>query len=136
MGFHRRRGQDHCCGQQGRKRLRVLEGTTHHALVFEDDLCVGWCQFGTPDELPRIKNQRDYEKTREGDIPDWRITCFYVRRGHRRQGVSETALTGALEMIAAAGGGRVEGYPEPADAVPAGFLFHGALTTFEARFRA
>src|SRR5690606_15465990 len=76
-------------------------------------------------------NQRDYEKTREGDLPDWRITCFYVRRGHRRQGVSETALTGALEMIAAAGGGRVEGYPEPADAVPAGFLFHGALTTFK-----
>lgn len=29
------------------------------------------------------------------------------------------------------GGGRVEGYPEPADAVPAGFLFHGALSTFE-----
>lgn len=26
----------------------------------------------------------------------------------------------------------MEGYPEPADAVPAGFLFHGALSTFEA----
>lgn len=132
MGFHPEGvGKTTAAVNKERKRLRVLEGTTHHALVFEDDLCVGWCQFGTPDELPRIKNQRDYEKTREGDLPDWRVTCFYVRRGHRRQGVSETALTGALEMIAAAGGGRVEGYPEPADAVPAGFLFHGALTTFE-----
>lgn len=114
-----------------RKRLRVVQGTTHHALVFEDDLCVGWCQFGTPEELPRIKNQKEYEKTREGELPDWRITCFYVRRGHRRRGVSEQALAGALEMISASGGGVVEGYPEPAGAVPAGFLFHGALTTFE-----
>nr|PZN32948.1 MAG: GNAT family N-acetyltransferase [Actinomycetota bacterium] len=114
-----------------RKRLRVVSGTTHHALVFEDDLCIGWCQFGTPEELPRIKNHKEYERTRVGDLPDWRITCFYVRRGHRRQGVSAQALAGALELIAAMGGGRVEGYPEPADAVPAGFLFHGALSTFE-----
>ena len=29
------------------------------------------------------------------------------------------------------GGGVVEGYPEPAGAVPAGFLFNGALSTYE-----
>src|SRR5690606_665236 len=46
-------------------------------------------------------------------------------------GVTRQALEGALEMIAGYGGGVVEGYPEPADAVPAGFLFHGALSTFE-----
>jgi hypothetical protein len=34
-------------------------------------------------------------------------------------------------MIAALGGGRVEGYPEPAGAVPAGFLYNGALSTYE-----
>src|SRR5690606_13388667 len=65
------------------------------------------------------------------ELPDWRIACFYVRRGYRRQGVSRQALEGALEMIAGYSGGVVEGYPEPADAVPAGFLFHGALSTFE-----
>jgi hypothetical protein len=29
------------------------------------------------------------------------------------------------------GGGTVEGHPEAADAVSAGFLFHGALSTYE-----
>ena len=29
------------------------------------------------------------------------------------------------------GGGTVEGYPEDAASVPAGFLFHGALSTYE-----
>ncbi len=41
------------------------------------------------------------------------------------------ALAGALELIARLGGGKVEGYPEGAGSVPAGFLFNGALSTYE-----
>jgi GNAT superfamily N-acetyltransferase len=40
--------------------------------------------------------------------PDWRITCFFVDKHHRRQGVSSAALGGALELIAGLGGGTVE----------------------------
>lgn len=115
---------------RARKLERVQEGSTHHALVFDDDLCIGWCQFGSPEELPRIKSRAMYEKTMNRS-PDWRIGCFYVRKGHRRRGVSATALSGALDLIAARGGGVVEGYPEPAGAVPAGFLYNGALSTYE-----
>ena len=113
-----------------RKLARVQGGRTHAALVFEDDSCVGWCQFGSPEELPRIKSRAAYDKTAIV-LPDWRITCFYVAKGHRRQGVSADALLGALDLIAGLGGGVVEGYPEPAGSVPAGFLFNGALSTFE-----
>jgi len=63
--------------------------------------------------------------------PDWRIGCFFVGKGLRRRGVASTALAGALELIAALGGGTVEGYPEDAGSVPAGFLFNGALSTYE-----
>ena len=63
--------------------------------------------------------------------PDWRITCHFVGKGHRRQGVASAALEGALELIAGLGGGTVEGYPEDAGSVPAGFLFNGALSTYE-----
>ena len=114
-----------------RKRTRVLAGTTHAALVFEGALCVGWCQYGPASEIVHIKNRRRYDQTQDGPLPDWRIGCTHARAGHRRQGVAATALEGALDLIAAAGGGRVEGYPEPAGTVPAGFLFHGALSTFE-----
>jgi hypothetical protein len=34
-------------------------------------------------------------------------------------------------LIARLGGGSVEGYPEDAGSVPAGFLFNGALSTYE-----
>lgn len=109
---------------------RVRSGTAHAALVFDGGRCLGWCQFGPPDEVVRIKNRKQYEQ-QLGVLPDWRIGCCFVGKGHRRQGVSAAALAGAVQLIADLGGGRVEGYPEPAGDVPAGFLYHGALSTFE-----
>lgn len=132
IGFHEEGPEKHAAAlNRDRKHQRVLAGTTHAALVFDDDLCVGWCQFGPPAEVVRIKSRREYDKTRNGPLPDWRIGCHYVRAGYRRQHVATDALVGALGLIAQLGGGRVEAYPEPADAVPAGFLFHGALSTFD-----
>jgi len=43
--------------------------------------------------------------------PDWRTTCFFVDRDHRREGVARAALEGAIGFIAAKGGGTVDGYP-------------------------
>jgi GNAT superfamily N-acetyltransferase len=113
-----------------RKLERVRTGTAHAALAFDGDDCVGWCQFGDPDEVPRIKNRAAYEKGQDNP-PDWRIACCYVGKGHRRQGVAIAALAGALDLIGARGGGRIEGYPEDAGSVPAGFLYNGALSTYE-----
>jgi hypothetical protein len=45
--------------------------------------------------------------------------------------VATAALAGVLDLIAGLGGGTVEGYPEEAGSVPAGFLFNGALSTYE-----
>ena len=113
-----------------RKLARVQAGTAHAALVYSGPDCAGWCQFGEPAELPRIKSRAAYEKGQAGS-PDWRIACCYVGKGYRRQGVATAALTGALEMIGFLGGGVVEGYPEDAGSVPAGFLYNGALSTYE-----
>lgn len=113
-----------------RKADRVHAGTAHAALVFHGEDCLGWCQFGPIEELPRIKSRVAYEKGQTA-VPDWRIGCCYVGKGRRRQGVAAAALAGALDLIAASGGGTVEGYPEAADSVPAGFLYNGALSTYE-----
>jgi GNAT superfamily N-acetyltransferase len=113
-----------------RKLERVREGRAHAALVFDGDECLGWCQFGAPDEVPRIKSRAAYEKG-QSTPPDWRIACNFVGKGNRRRGVASAALAGAIDLIADLGGGIVEGYPEDAASVPAGFLFNGALSTYE-----
>jgi GNAT superfamily N-acetyltransferase len=132
MGFHPEGVGKETTAALNRKRKleRVRAGTAHAALVFDGDDCVGWCQFGAPAEVPKIKSRAAYEKSLT-TLPDWRIACNFVGKGHRRKGVATAGLEGALELIADLGGGRVEGYPEDADSVPAGFLFNGALSTFE-----
>ena len=131
MGFHVKLKQRTAAQNKAEKEQRVREGSTHAALVFDGDDCLGWCQFGPPEELPRIKSRSAYQKSQTGPPPDWRIACCYVGKGNRRKGVASAALAGALDLIAGLGGGTVEGFPEDAASVPAGFLFNGALSTYE-----
>ena len=94
---------------------------------------LGWCQFGSPQELPRIKNRKEYEAGLV-TLPDWRLTCFFVDRHHRRQGVAAAALMGALSEISRLGGGIVEAYPEDTHGtrISPTFLHAGSLAMFEA----
>jgi ribosomal protein S18 acetylase RimI-like enzyme len=132
IGFHLPRaewGTDH----RAAKEARVRSDRAHAALVFDEDgIAQGWCQYGSPEELPNIKHAREYYKDAP-PRPDWRITCFYVDKKHRGQGLGRAALEGALNQIAEAGGGRVEAIPE----VTAGreadgrFLFSATVELFE-----
>ncbi|MEU8227122.1 GNAT family N-acetyltransferase [Kribbella sp. NPDC048915] len=133
MGFHVKLGQDRTAEQnRAEKEQLVRERRTHAALVFDGDRCLGWCQYGSPDELPEVKSRRRYEKELTA-LPDWRITCFFTGKGLRKRGVAQAALGGALEAIAAAGGGVVEGYPEETDdrTVSGSFLHTGPMAAFE-----
>lgn len=131
LGFHPEAGDRNSGPSRDLKHARVLAGTAHAALVLAGDECLGWAQFGSCEEVSRIKSRAAYEKGRDYPLPDWRIGCCFVGKGHRRQGVATAALAGALDLIAGLGGGTVEGYPESADAVPSGFLYNGALSTYE-----
>jgi GNAT superfamily N-acetyltransferase len=134
MGFHEEGVGRHKTVAQNRaeKEARVRAGRAHAALVYDGDRCVGWCQFGAPAELPRIKRRRAYLDGLEV-LPDWRITCFYVDRGRRREGVAAAALGGALAEIGRLGGGTVESYPEDSAGrkVSASFLHNGTVALFE-----
>lgn len=131
MEFHPE-GRDRGPQRQAQKQARVAAGTAHAVLVFAGAACVGWCQFGPPDELPRIKHLRVYTQGLE-QLPDWRITCFFVDKAWRGQGVAARALAGALEQIARLGGGRVESYPEDVHGrkVSGSFLYNSRLEMFE-----
>lgn len=132
IGFHPE------CGQRGIdhraiKQDRVRTDRAHAALVFDEDgAAQGWCQYGSPEELPGIKHRREYDKDAP-PLPDWRITCIYVDRKHRGQGIARTALEAALAEIARAGGGLVEAIPEVTFGREAQgrFLFSGTVELFE-----
>jgi GNAT superfamily N-acetyltransferase len=86
-----------------------------------------------PEELPAIYHRKEYEAT-VTELPDYRITCFYVDKKYRHKGVAAAALQGALDLIAAAGGGVVEGYPrdtQDGKKVSSSFLYSATRSLFE-----
>lgn len=113
MGFHPEgvgKGRTPA-GNRAAKQAHTAAGTVHQVLVYAADECVGWCQFGTPAELPNIKNPAAYERELD-TVPAWRIGCIFTGSKHRGQGVARAAVAAVLDEIKAAGGGIVEAYPE------------------------
>lgn len=134
--FSQGNGFDHCwcmhfqrpCGQSAQnhlprskrsainrreKKSLVDCGCAHGIIVYSDGAPVGWCQYGSQKELPRMDKSRKYQALalEETKKPLWRITCFAVLKSYRRRGVGTVALRAALESIRKKGGGIVEGFP-------------------------
>jgi len=98
--------------------------------VYDGDDAVAWCQYGSPRELPNIYHRKQYEE--ELDIlPDCRITCIFVDKRYRRRGLSAVVVQCALDLIAAAGGGVVEGYPHDTGGKRKSVLYNGSREPFE-----
>lgn len=120
-------------GNRALKQRLVADGIAHAALVYDGDRAVAWAEYGSPEELPDIQHRKEYLATAER-LPDYRVTCILVERGLRGQGLAATALRGAVELIARAGGGVVEGYPHDTGGVRkknSSFLYNGTRTMYE-----
>lgn len=135
MAFHPEGvGDGHtAAGNREAKQRLVRNGAVRQTLVYAGSECVGWCQYGSPSELPNIKNRAAYQKDRQS-LPDWRIGCLFTGSGHRGAGVARAGLSATLDAIRAAGGGVVEAYPEQLEGRPpqrGAYLHTGPETLFE-----
>jgi GNAT superfamily N-acetyltransferase len=114
------------------KRQLVHDGRARAALVLDETgLAQGWCHYGPRDDL-LLKHRREYDKE-PPPTATWRIACIFVDKRHRGEGVARAALEGALEQIAAAGGGLVEAISEVTSGRDAQdrFLFSATVELFE-----
>jgi hypothetical protein len=91
MGFHPEGvGKEHTASQnRDAKQAHVRQGTVHQVLVYDGQDCVGWCQYGSPAELPNIKNPKAYSAELT-DLPDW--PPYWLRSSKRAVGSSRHTL--------------------------------------------
>ena len=71
----------------------------------------------------------------KADASVWAVTCFFVRAGFRRQGVSYALARAAVGFARARGARALEGYPmltAPGQEIAWGELSVGARSVFEA----
>ncbi|WP_284735805.1 GNAT family N-acetyltransferase [Dongia deserti] len=97
--------------EENRQALRkiVRRGPPPGLLAFDGDLAVGWCQLTPRDALPWLYQTRWFERVDER--PVWSISCFYVRRGYRRQQVMSELIAAAVKAAKRAKVPVLEAYP-------------------------
>lgn len=79
----------------------VMRGPPPGLLAFDGDGAVGWCQLTPRDAVPWL--ERTWRLGRVDDVPVWSLSCFYVRKGHRRRGVTSALIAAALQAAGRAG---------------------------------
>ena len=94
----------------------VKRGPPPGLLAFKSDTAVGWCQLTPRDALPWL--DRPWRLKRVDEVPVWSLSCFYVRKGYRRQGVTSALIAAALKAARRAKAPALEAYPLDVDETP------------------
>ena len=97
--------------EQNRIALRriVKQGPPPGLLAFDGEPAVGWCQLTPRQDLAWLNRKRALEPV--DALPVWSISCFYVRRGYRRQGIMSALIVAALKAAKSAKAPALEAYP-------------------------
>jgi hypothetical protein len=105
----------------------VESGPPPGLLAFADDLPVGWCQLTPRDALPWL--DRTWRLARVDAQPVWSLSCFYIRIGYRRKGVTSALIAAAVRIAKRAKAPALEAYPLDASKSPSA-AHTGYVTTF------
>lgn len=91
----------------------VKQGPPPGLLAFDGEVAVGWLQLTPREALPWL--DRSWRLRRVDDLPVWSLSCFYIRKGYRKRGVTSALITAALETARRAGAPALEAYPLDAE---------------------
>ena len=117
--------------EQNRAALRrlVRRGPPPGLLALDGEKAVGWCQLTPREALPYLDASSRFPRV--DDRPVWSVSCFYVRRGYRRQGVMSQLVAAAIAAARRARAPALEAYPvETAQPKSTANTFTGIASTF------
>jgi GNAT superfamily N-acetyltransferase len=99
-------------------------------LAYDGDTPIGWCAVAPRAAYVRLARSRVLRPI--DDAPVWSVSCLYVARRSRGQGVSVALLRAAATFAGSHGARIVEGYPvlPYAERMPDAFAWTGTLTAF------
>jgi GNAT superfamily N-acetyltransferase len=108
----------------------VDSGTATGLLAYLDGEVVGWVAVEPRSAYEKLAHSRALKPVDEQEV--WSVTCFYVAKKHRRQGITVSLLKAAVEHVKNQGGRIVEGYPvDTQKDMPAPFIYTGTASAFQ-----
>ncbi len=110
----------------------VEKGPPPGLLAFDGAEAIGWCQLTARSELPTLERSRMLRAV--DNKPVWCISCFYVKRGRRGEGVMAALIEGAIDSAKRAGVPAVEAYPwDTREKKANATVYTGVLSAFARR---
>ena len=108
----------------------VAAGAEPGVLAYADGVAVAWCAVAPRAAYPALERSRILKPV--DDQPVWSISCLFVAKAYRRQGVTARLLEAAAAFAASRGATIVEGYPvEPRNPnMPGPFAWTGIASAF------
>jgi GNAT superfamily N-acetyltransferase len=120
-------------GARNREALRaiVAAGPPPGVLAYSGSEPIGWCAVAPRSVYVRLASSRVLKPI--DDAPVWSVSCLFVAKPYRRQGLSADLLRAAADFVKTQGGTIVEGYPAaPKDYLPDAFVWTGLPGSFRA----
>lgn len=119
-------------GDGNRKAIKTIfdEPIPPGLLAFDGSEPVAWMSVAPRAAFVRLEKSRVLAPV--DAAPVWSISCFLIKRSHRRMGLAVSLLEAAKTMVADQGGVILEGYPvEPRkDPYPSAYAWTGIAESF------
>lgn len=120
-------------GKGNRKAFKQLvdSGDSPGLLAYIDGRPVAWCAVAPRQSYPVLARSRTLKPFDEK--PVWSVTCFFVPRDFRGQGLSVHLLEAAKRFVREQGGQVIEGYPvaPKRGRMPDAFAWTGLVSAFK-----
>jgi GNAT superfamily N-acetyltransferase len=108
----------------------VRKGPPPGVLAYSDGEPVGWCAVAPRAAYPRLASSKVLAPLDDRAV--WSVSCLFVRKEHRKKGLSVALISAAAELANSLGAQVVEGYPTDTkgQAQPAPFVWTGLPSAF------
>lgn len=120
-------------GDGNRQAMKEVFETGHvpGLVAIHEDKAVGWIQIDRRASFPRLKSSRTLKPVDDQDV--WSVSCFFIDKRFRRQGLSLSMLLAATDWARDQGASIVEGYPidTPKEKYPSVYAWTGFFDTFK-----
>lgn len=118
-------------GNRDAMRQLVDDGVVPGIIGYVGDEPVAWCAVAPREDYVRLGGSRILAPI--DDSPVWSISCLFVRKDHRRKGLSGRLISAAVDFVRNRGAKIVEGYPvEPVQNMADAFAWVGLASAFRA----
>lgn len=107
----RRKEFEQLKGEGNRRAMKTIieSGQKPGLLAYAGKQPVAWCSVAPREQFPALERSRILKKI--DDEPVWSISCFFIHKNYRKQGLGVRILEAVIQYVKKQGGQIIEGYP-------------------------